>query len=61
MTDTILIIFNDGERKVVDGVASWGIQDDSDVFYFIKHGRQTFLPVSGVRVFTTVFDWETSN
>lgn len=56
-TMQLLIIFSDGFEKIVSGVELYGHQGDSDVFWFEKNGRRSFVPISQVRYFGSAFDY----
>lgn len=47
----LLVIFNDGERRLFDDVEVYGHQGDSDVFWFEKNNRRCFFPISQVKYF----------
>lgn len=53
-----LIIFEDGSRKVISGVENYGCLAESDIFWFDKNGRRSFLPVPQVRYFGSAFDYD---
>lgn len=55
-TMLLLIIFEDGSRKVISGVENYGCLAESDIFWFDKNGRRSFLPVPQVRYFGSAFD-----
>lgn len=53
----LLIIYSDKTRKVIHGVENYGADKDSTLFYFIKNGYRSFIPVSQVRFFGRLFDY----
>lgn len=53
----LLIIYSDKTRKVIHGVENYGANKDSTLFYFIKNGYCSFIPVSQVRFFGKLFDY----
>ena len=53
----LLIIYSDKTRKVIHGVENYGEDKDSTLFYFIKNGYRSFIPVSQVRFFGRLFDY----
>lgn len=57
-TFDLLIIFHDGIRKIVRGVSGYAISDSAECFYYKKNGYCSFVPVSQVRFFGRLFDYE---
>lgn len=53
----LLIIYSNKTRKVIHGVTDYGADKDSVLFYFIKNGYRSFIPVSQVRFFGRLFDY----
>lgn len=53
----LLIIYSDKTIKVIHGVENYGTAKDSTLFYFIKNGYRSFIPVSQVRFFGRLFDY----
>lgn len=53
----LLIIYSNKTRKVIHGVTNYGADKDSVLFYFIKNGYRSFIPVSQVRFFGRLFDY----
>lgn len=53
----LLIIYSDKTIKVIHGVENYGADKDSTLFYFIKNGYRSFIPVSQVRFFGRLFDY----
>lgn len=54
----LLIVWNDGERKVIKGVKEYKHSLDSKMFYFDKNGFLGFVPVDKVRYFGRRFDYD---
>ena len=53
----LLIIYSDKTRKVIHGVANYGVDKDGILFYFDKNGYRSFVPISQVRFFGRLFDY----
>lgn len=53
----LLIIYSDKTRKVIHSVEDYGADKDNVLFYFIKNGYRSFVPVSQVRFFGRLFDY----
>ena len=58
VTFDLLIIYHDELRKIIRGVSGYGISDSAECFYYQKNGYRSFVPVSQVRFFGRLFDYE---
>lgn len=56
MVYNILIIFDDGTRKVITSVSDYGISE-LGCFYFKKNNYKSFLPKEHIVFFGREFDW----
>lgn len=54
----LLIIYNNGDKKIVKRVNNYGVSDSSRCFYYEKNGYHSFVPVSQVQFFGRLFDYE---
>lgn len=56
----LLIVWNDGERKIIKDVEEYKLSLDAGakVFYFYKNGYRGFVPVDKVRYFGRQFDYD---
>lgn len=54
----LLIIYNNGDKKIVKRVNNYGVSDSSRCFYYEKNGYHLFVPVSQVQFFGRLFDYE---
>lgn len=52
----LLIIYNTGNKKIVKCVNNYGVSDRC--FYYEKNEYRSFVPVSQVRFFGRLFDYE---
>lgn len=57
MVYDVLIIFENGFEKVIDGVSNYGINKETGCFYFEKNGYRSFVPKDNVVYFGRRFDW----
>lgn len=53
----LLIIYNDGEEKIVNNVTDYSIDIESSCFRYKKNGYESFVPIAGVRFFGREFDY----
>lgn len=53
----LLIMFSDGEQKIIKGVEKYEIGEDG-VFRFTKNGYVSFLPKQDIRYFGRKFDYD---
>lgn len=53
----LLIIYRDGEEKVVHGVEDYGI-NSCNQYYFIKNYHRSFVPADVIKFFGRAFDYE---
>ena len=54
----LLIIYSDKTRKVVCGVTEYGTDEDNVLLYFKKNGYRSFVPITQVRFFGRMFDYD---
>lgn len=54
----LLIIYNNGNKKIVKRVNNYGVLDSAICFYYEKNGYRSFVPVSQVQFFGRLFDYE---
>lgn len=54
----LLIIYHTGDKKIVKCVNNYGVSDSTRCFYYEKNGYRSFVPVSQVRFFGRLFDYE---
>lgn len=55
MTYDLLIIFTNGEEKVVEGISEHGINDGT--FFFYKNKRVSFITSNSIIFFGSFYDW----
>ena len=53
----LLIKFKTGEDKVVTGVSNYGVYKDEKVFYYVKNGYTSYIPIDTVIFFGREFDY----
>lgn len=56
LTYRLLIIYEDGSQKIIEHVNTYGIDKDTDCFYFAKNGYRGFVPKDRVLFFGRDFD-----
>lgn len=54
----LLIIFWDGTKKIVKNVEQYGTYDPADLFYYLKCGHKSYLPIDKVSFIGRLCDWE---
>ena len=54
----LLTIYNNGDKKIVKCVNSYGVSDSARCFFYEKKGYRSFVPVSRVQFFGRLFDYE---
>lgn len=54
----LLIIYATGDRKVVKNISGYGHQQEGKIFYYVKNGYRSFVPIDGVVFFGREFDYE---
>ena len=54
----LLIIYHNGDKKIIKRVNDYGVSDLTGCFYYEKNGFCSFIPVNRVRVFGRLFDYE---
>lgn len=57
-TYDLLIIYSDRTRKVIHNVDTYGVDRDNILFYYIKNGYRSFVPIAQVRFFGRMFDYD---
>lgn len=54
----LLIIYHNGDKKIIKRVNDYGVSDSTGCFYYEKNGFRSFVPVNRVRFFGRLFDYE---
>ena len=54
----LLIIYYNGDKKIIKHVNYYGISDSSGYFYYEKNGFRSYIPVNRVMFFGRLFDYE---
>lgn len=57
-TYDLLIIYSDRTRKVIHNVDTYDVDRDNILFYYIKNGYRSFVPITQVRFFGRMFDYD---
>ena len=57
MVYDLLIIYRDGEEKVVHSVTDYGV-NTANQYYFIKNNHRSFVSADVVKYFGRAFDYE---
>lgn len=57
LTYRLLIIYKDGTQKIIEHVNAYGIDKETDCFFFVKNGYRNFVPKDRVLFFGREFDW----
>lgn len=47
----ILIIYRDGEEKIIEDINDYGIVESKNCFYCIYRGHRMFIPMENVKFF----------
>lgn len=56
-TYDLLIIYSDRTRKVIHNVDTYDVDRDNILFYYIKNGYRSFVPITQVRFFGRLSDY----
>lgn len=54
----LLIIYNNGDKKIIKRVNDYGVSDSAGCFYYEKNGFRSFVPVNRVMFFGRLFDYK---
>lgn len=57
MVYDLLIIYRDGEEKVIHDVTDYGV-NNANQYYFIKNNYRSFVQADVVKFFGRAFDYE---
>lgn len=58
VTYDLLIIYSDRTRKVIHDIDTYGVNRDDTLFYYVKNGYRSFIPITQVRFFGRMFDYD---
>lgn len=58
MTYELLIIYSDGQEKTINTVSEYGCKSEQNIFYYVKNGYRSFIPIAEVKFFGRKFDYE---
>lgn len=53
----LLIIYHNGNEKIIKHVNDYGVSDSDGCFYYEKNGFRSFIPVNRVLFFGRLFDY----
>ena len=53
----LLIIYHNGNEKIIKHVNKYGVLDSTGCFYYEKNGFRSFIPVNRVLFFGRLFDY----
>ena len=59
MTFDLLIIYRDGDKKIIRNVVGYGYRQENQLqYYFEKNGHRSFVPADVVKFFGRLLDYE---
>lgn len=59
MVSDLLILYRDGDKKIIHNVVNYGYRQTNQLQYFFeKNGYRSFIPADVVKFFGRLFDYE---
>jgi hypothetical protein len=57
MVMQLLVLYVNGNRKVIKHVSDYGFNKDGGIFWFVKNGRKSFFNPEVITFFGSEFDF----